>query len=205
MESDVPDPNSRQEHPTLSSALLVNVQQMDPASWSRLVNTFGPIVYRWCRTSGVNEAEASDVVQEVFAAVARGIHQFTPEKSQGSFRSWLATVTRNKVRDYFRRQAKGQAHAEGGTQALVRLQQQPEDLDSTICADAMDSPIMLRVLEQVRAEFESTTWDAFWQTTIEGKAAADVSENLGIATASVYQAKSRILRRLRQCLSELPE
>ena len=40
------------EHPTLSSHFLLSVQRMDPTSWSRLVTTFGPIVYRWCEGLG---------------------------------------------------------------------------------------------------------------------------------------------------------
>ena len=192
------------EHPTLSSQLLLGVRRMDPAGWSRLVTTFGPIVYRWCRTSGVRDADAPDVVQDVFAAVARSIANFEREKLQGSFRSWLATITRNKVRDYFRIHAKRQI-GEGGTQALVELQMIPEDLDSTICAASATTPLIREVLQQVEAEFESTTWRAFWMTAIDGVKAADVAKELGISAASVYQSKSRVLRRLRQCLAELPQ
>ena len=177
---------------------------MDPAGWSRLVTTFGPIVYSWCRTSGVRDADAPDVVQDVFAAVARCIANFEREKSLGSFRSWLATITRNKVRDYFRIQAKRQI-AEGGTQALVELQMIPEDLDSTICAASATTPLIREVLQQVEAEFESTTWRAFWMTTIDGMKASDAAAELGTSAASVYQSKSRVLRRLRQRLAELPE
>ena len=192
------------EHPTLSSMLLANLQQMDPEGWSRLVNTFGPIVYRWCRTSGVPESDSADLVQEVFVSVARGISNFQREKSQGSFRSWLATITRNRVRDYFRRRSRSQ-RAEGGTEALDRLQQQADSLDSSICGDSIASPIVRRVLESVRAEFEQTTWQAFWLTTVDGKQAAEVAETIGLSVASVYQAKSRVLRRLRQRMSDVPE
>lgn len=203
MSSVEPNPPAPPEHPTLSSMHLDGVRAMDPTAWSRLVTTFGPIVYRWCRTSGVKESEAPDVVQEVFASVARGIATFQREKTEGSFRSWLATVTRNKVRDHFRRQAKRQ-HAEGGTEALLYLQQFAEELDSTICAESAEASIVRHVLEQVEAEFEPTTWRAFWLTTIENQRAADVAAELRISSASVYQAKSRILRRIRLRLSELP-
>lgn len=183
--------------------LLDGVQRMDPESWSRLVGAFGPIVYRWCRTSGVSESDAADVVQEVFASVARGIPDFERAKEKGSFRSWLATITRNRVRDHFRRQAQ-RPSAEGGTDVMVRLQQYAESLDSTIRPDAIASPLVRQVLESVRAEFEETTWEAFWLTAVEGKQASLVADAVGISVASVYQAKSRVLRRLRQRMSELP-
>jgi RNA polymerase sigma-70 factor, ECF subfamily len=182
---------------------LDGVRAMDPIGWARLVTTFGPVVYRWCRTSGVNEADAPDVVQEVFAAVARGIGKFQREKTEGSFRCWLATITRNKVRDHFRERIKSQP-AEGGTDALAQLQEVAEDLDSTICAESATAPIVREVLWQVQAEFEPSTWQAFWLTTIGNRKASEVAEDLGISVASVYQSKSRVIRRLRARLSELP-
>lgn len=203
MSSVEPNSAAAPEHPTLSSMQLDGVRAMEPVAWSRMVTTFGPIVYRWCRTSGVKESEAPDVVQEVFASVARGIATFEREKTQGSFRSWLATITRNKVRDHFRHQAKSQ-QAEGGTEALMYLQQFAEELDSTICAETAEASIVRLVLGQVEAEFEPATWRAFWLTTIENRRAADVSAELGVSAASVYQAKSRVLRRLRGRLAELP-
>jgi RNA polymerase sigma-70 factor (ECF subfamily) len=195
---------TRAEHPTLSSALLDGVQQMNSESWSRLVATFGPIVYRWCRASGVAESDAADVVQNVFASVARGIGSFQRQREKGSFRSWLATITRNKVRDHFRQQAKS-AVAEGGTAAWQRLQEQPDELSSTICPEGARNAINQRVLESVRNEFEMTTWTAFWLTAVDGKTAAEASAEVGISMASVYQAKSRVLRRLRQRLAETPD
>ena len=191
------------EHPTLSSALLGGVQRMDSGSWSRMVAVFGPVVYRWCRTSGVSDSDVADVVQNVFASVARGIETFERKKEVGSFRSWLATITRNRVRDHFRRIA-NREEAIGGTAAWQNMQQQPAELESTISTDNIDSAINRFVLESVRDEFEQKTWTAFWMTTVEEKSAGDVAEAVGISIASVYQAKSRVLRRLRQRLSELP-
>ena len=203
-DSHAADPAANRELPTLSTACLAGAQAMEAEAWSRLVKTFGPIVYRWCRTSGVRESEASDVVQEVFAAVARGIERFEREKSEGTFRSWLATITRNKVRDHYRQLARRQ-QAVGGTDAWMALEQQAESLETTICHQSIQSPLVRQVLEQVRAEFEPSTWDAFWQTTIERKPAAEAAKSVGISAASVYQSKSRVLRRLRERLAELPE
>lgn len=192
------------EHPTLSSALLSGVQKMDSDSWGRLVGVFAPIVYRWCRTSGVAESDVADVVQNVFASVARGIPNFERQKDVGSFRSWLATITRSRVCDHFRRQAKREA-AIGGTAAWKTMQHQPDKLDSTICPDNIDSAINRFVLNSVRDEFEQRTWSAFWMTTVEGKTAAETAEAVGISVPSVYQAKSRVLRRLRQRLRDVPK
>jgi RNA polymerase sigma-70 factor (ECF subfamily) len=182
---------------------LEGVKQFDPTQWSRLVETFGPIVYRWCRTSGVADGDAPDIVQEVFSSVARGIGSFQPQKGSGSFRSWLATITRNRIRDHFRK-VNGQAKAEGGTEALERLHQKADWLDESIDGGSISSPLVRQVLKSVEAEFETTTWQAFWMTTIENKPASFVAESTGLSLASVYQSKSRVLSKLRKRLAELP-
>jgi len=190
------------EHPTASTALLRGVQQMDGAAWGRLVDTFGGIVYRWCRCSGLRPDDAADVVQEVFVSVARGIDRFERQKPVGSFRSWLATITRNQVRAHFRRQV-GREQARGGTGAMAALEQHAEHLDSTICPESIRGTIAQRVLESLRKEFEPRTWTAFWMTTVEGRTTAEAAEATGLSAASVYQAKCRILRKLRARLAEV--
>jgi len=189
------------EHPTLSTMWMNGVKQMDPQAWSRLVTVFGPIVYRWCRVSGVPASNATDVVQEVFTSVAMGVPDFERRQLEGSFRSWLAAITRTRVADYFRCAAK-QQEAVGGTAAMLLLQQQVDNVESTINPARLQSLISKQLLEHVRSEFEPITWEAFWQTTIEGRTATDVSESTGLSRASVYQAKSRVLKALRRRLTD---
>lgn len=180
--------------------LLVQVQQMDSQGWDRLVQVFGPIIYRWCRTAGIDNSDAPDVVQEVFTAVARGIPDFKRLKEVGSFRCWLATIARNCIRNHFRKQTLEQAA--GGTAWLTRLQQQEDQHESSTFTDNIRSPKLRRVLDDVQAEFEVSTWDAFWMTVVDGCPTGEVADLTGMSPASVYQAKSRVLRRLRQRLAE---
>jgi RNA polymerase sigma-70 factor (ECF subfamily) len=191
------------ELPSLSSSLLDRVQQMQPEAWAQVVTVFSPIVYRWCRQAGLAGHDASDVVQDVFSSVARGIGRFERVKGEGSFRSWLATITRNRVRDHLRRHAK-QPQAQGGTHALQQMNQVHESLDHSISEADLNESLPRRVLELVESEFTPATWQAFWLTTVEGVSAVEVAERLQLNVASVYQAKSRVLRRFRQRLCEIP-
>lgn len=198
---------NRKELPSLSSSMLGRVKQMQPDAWTRLVEIFGPIVYRWCRQSGLSGHDASDVVQEVFSSVSHGICNFHRSQENQSFRNWLATITRNRVRDYWRRSAK-QPGATGGTEALLGLKNvaEPSDasLDATISVADIEVEITRRAMDLVRIEFEEKSWLAFQRTAIDGKLAADVAVELGMSVAAVYKAKSRIFRRLRQQLGDLP-
>ena len=60
-----------------------------------------------------------------------------------------------------------------------------------------------RGLELIQGEFAERTWKAFWRVAVDGCTPADVADELGLSVNSVYLAKSRVLRRLREELGDL--
>ena len=65
--------------------------------------------------------------------------------------------------------------------------------------------LLRRALDLVRVEFEPATWRAFLLTAVDGRPAPEAAAELGVSAAAVRQAKSRVLRRVRQELGDLPE
>ncbi len=190
-----------------STSLLERVKAQDADAWRRLVELYGPAVYLWSRQSGLQAEDAGDVVQEVFSSVAARIDTFRRRRPGDSFRGWLWTITRNKVRDHFRRLA-GRVQAPGGTKAQERLAQIPDQPpESSTGAAHADGAAGLerRALELARAGVEDRTWQAFWRVTVDGRAVADVADELGMTAPAVYKAKYRVLRQIRQELGDLLE
>lgn len=181
-----------------SHSLLERVKRHDPEAWRRMSAIYGPLVYQWSRRCGLGEADSADVVQEVFGTLARRIEDF---RGQGKFRGWLWVITRNKVRDHFRKR-QDRAVAAGGTEAYRQLQQLSDDAPEPFADEAerevTEQGVVTRTLEQIRAEFEPTTWQAFWIATVEKRTAAEIAEQLGLTKHAVHQAKYRVLRRLRE-------
>ena len=105
-----------------SSSLLHRVTARDQEAWSRLVRIYGPLVDFWLRPGHLQPADARDVFQEVFRAVAEGIASFHKDRPCDRFRGWLRTITRNKLADHFRRQGT-QPAAAGGSEAYRQLQE----------------------------------------------------------------------------------
>jgi RNA polymerase sigma-70 factor (ECF subfamily) len=186
-----------------SRSLIDRARANDPAAWERVVGLYAPLVLHWCRAAGLGEDDAADVFQEVFGAVAANLGGFRREPDGGTFRGWLRTITRNKVRDHFRRRGREPAGA-GGSEARSLLAQIPEAAGADDSEPAAESDLLRRALELIRAEFEPRTWQAFWQTAVEGRAAADVGAELGMTPGAVRVAKSRVLHRLRAELGDPP-
>ena len=136
--------------------------------------------------------------------MSTSLDQFRQDEHRGGFRAWLWTITRNKVRDHYRALAK-RDEATGGTDANVRMQQLPEERPRR---DDHEGHLELnrlshRALDQVKSEFEATTWQVFWRAAIEGDAATDIAADLGVTKWAVYKAKTRVLHRLRQEFGDL--
>src|SRR5262245_60040259 len=74
----------------------------DREAWARFVELYTPLLYFWARRTGLQQADAADLVQEVLAVLFRKLLEFTYDK-QRSFRNWLRTVTLNKWRETVRR------------------------------------------------------------------------------------------------------
>lgn len=190
-----------------SSSLLRRVKDHQPDAWQRLVDLYGPLVYFWCRRYALREQDAPDVMQNVFTAVAGAIQNFDHDHSQGTFRGWLWTIARNKIRDFYRQQ-QDQTHAVGGSSAQQKIavipEHFPEETLDTAHRDQIND-LFRRGVEMVKAEFESQTWEAFWRTAVEGQSTADVAADLDITANTIRQYKSRVQRRLREELGDLLE
>jgi RNA polymerase sigma-70 factor (ECF subfamily) len=188
---------------TTPLSLLERVRANDPAAWQRLVELYQPLVRWWCVRSGVPADECEDVAQEVFAAATTSIGGFHRDRAGDTFRGWLRGITRNHVLLYFRRN-RNRPQAEGGSDAWRNLQEVPDLANAPDAEEqAQVGQIYRRVLDQVHCEFEERTWQAFWLTAVEGRKPDMLTAELGMTAASIRQAKSRVLRRLKQELGEL--
>jgi RNA polymerase sigma factor (sigma-70 family) len=197
---------------TISSSLLERVQANDDESWRRIYSLYAPVVLFWCRKWGLRDPDAQDAIQEVFKTVAVKIKTFVKDGAPGAFRRWLCTITRFKVCD-IRRRAAGEPEARGGSTHQAGLVEVPTN-DSESDGEEEKYPsdrqmerrlLVRRALEQVEDEFQPRTWKVMWSVVVEGRSAKDVAEQFGMKVGAVYKAKSVVLSRLRESLSEYEE
>lgn len=209
-EQDPPQRSAPASTDTATSAtLLAGVRRQDEASWGRLVKLYGPFVFALCRRRLRNTEDARDVCQQVFQTIAERIDRFHRERPSDTFRGWIATITKHKIVDLVRRGQRQPAVA-GGSTAQRRMAEIPDpgpDLqeDDAGFVRAEVRALHARALAEIRPQVKPRTWDAFWQTAVEGRATEDVAEALGMTSGAVRVAKSRVLHRLRSALGDVPD
>lgn len=186
-----------------STSLLERVRARDEEGWRRFVAVYGPLIYDWCRSFGVQPADANDIGQEVLKSVMGNLGEFKKTKPGDSFHGWLHVIVRNKVRDHYRRLENHPAGA-GGSEVKAVLDQIPDEVTQSSADIASAGNLALKqALELIRPEFQQQTWSAFWRLTVEGHRASEIAADLGMTPNNVRQAKFRVLQRLRAEFGEI--
>lgn len=173
-------------------------------AWAEFLEIYQPLILRLVRSRGLQDADAREVTQDVLLAVVAAIPNWDANPAKGSFRGWLSTITRNLVVNFLVRQSR---HPRGsGDSDFARW------LNEVPAADCNESKFF--DLEQrrqffqwaairVRGEVSESTWDAFQRTSIDRGDIAEVARDLGTTAGAIYVARSRVMKRLRECIEQL--
>jgi RNA polymerase sigma-70 factor (ECF subfamily) len=179
--------------------LLQRLRRPDDAeAWRRFVALATPFLFDVARRWGLQDANAADVVQDVFAVLAQKLPAFRYDPAH-SFRSWLRTILLNRCRDRHRRRAAAVVEPAGRPLPEAAVTD-PADL---FADEEYRHTLAVRALRLMQAEFPEKTWRACWEQVVNDRPAAEVTRELGISVNSAYLARSRVLARLRQELAGL--
>src|SRR5438132_204605 len=74
----------------------------DEDTWKRFVDLYMPLIRGWLRRYSVTQQDAEDLAQDVLTVVVRELTHFHHNRQPGAFRSWLRTVTVNRLRALWR-------------------------------------------------------------------------------------------------------
>src|SRR5262245_33866591 len=183
----------------LSTRISLLARLRDPGdveAWRQFVRLYAPVVYRYGRRHGLQDADAADLTQEVLRAVSAHVGRLDYDPARGSFRGWLFTVARHKRCDLrARRLRPGQGSGDSGVRAVPEAQPAPEERDAW--DHDLREAVFAWAVEHVRPAVTPTTWRAFQLTAVEGKSGQEVAAELGLSVAAVYLAKSRVMARIR--------
>lgn len=191
------------EFPETDPSLIDRVKDMsDGASWLEFTGIYQPVVYRLARRRGMQDADAQDVSQQVFASISRSLAGWNAAKDQPPFRAWLSTIVRNAVTTALTRRRPDQGTGSSSVaDALDKLPNAEQTVTELITEARRE--IVRWAADQIRPEFTELTWDIFWKTAMQELSVADVSKITGRSIGAIYVARHRVLARLKEKISEV--
>ncbi len=190
-------------NPTSVSLLdRLKAARPDASDWHRLQGIYLPLIQRWLgRVPGLGD-EVGDLTQEVFIVVVRELPRFERLR-EGSFRAWLRKVAANRARSYCRKRIRRPVVGLDLTDGFLDRMADPQSELARELDREHDEFVVQRLLTIVQPDFRPATWEAFQRFALDGVPAARVAEELGLTVNAVLQAKSRILKRLREEAGDL--
>ena len=190
--------NSVHNPETRPSLLLLLGTDQNQSAWRQFADLYSPVIYRYCRRKGLQEADALEVLQDVLLQVHQYIAAFDYDPDRGRFRGWLQSVTHSRLCRYWKRHAQ-QKEWTGYEQQLEQAQAD-DDFNTEVITH-----VTQLALEQIKDDFRPETWRAFELTWIENRPVGSVAAQLGRNEGWVYVAKSRVLKKLTTRVTQLIE
>jgi RNA polymerase sigma factor (sigma-70 family) len=188
------------DYPETRASLIVRLKDADDqAAWGEFVEIYRPVVFRLARRNGLQDADADDLAQQVLAAVAGAVRRWQPDAARGRFRAWLNRIAHNRIINALTRRAPDRAVGGDPTTDWLAA---PDGPDSELLRTEYRREVFQWAARQVRGEFRPDTWQAFWQTAVEGRPVAAVAAELGKAPGAIYTARGRVMVRLREKITD---
>lgn len=188
---------------TTHASLLLRLHHgADSAAWDEFHQRYGDLIRAFARRRGLQPADCDDVLQDVLLSLSKALPNFEYDPAKGRFRSYLKTAT---LRAIFRKN-----HQKHGEVAL-------DPHDDAIPPAEDDGEIQLaweqewqryhlrQAMRTLEPEFNEADRAMFWLYAVDGCSAQETAERLEVSVNQVYQAKSRILRRLEEVVARQVE
>lgn len=172
---------------TIPDRLATNLDQ----SFPELIDQHGPLVLTLAIRL-TDPATGPDIAQEVFLQAYRALHRYpTSQIRTLKVRPWLATITRNLVRNEYRRRQRRATTSLG-----------PGDPSPTLDDPALEEFESQGRIDQLLAELTEAQREAIVLRHIVGLPIREVALTMGCPIGTAKSHVSRGLSQLRETLTE---
>jgi RNA polymerase sigma-70 factor (ECF subfamily) len=181
-------------HATLLARLA---EGPDSAAWDEFWRRYGDLVRGFASRQGLQPSDCDDILQEIMMKLVQSMPGFTYDPARGKFRSYLKTIVLRAIFQRFPQK---------------RRFRSVEDIDAAVDAAGCDLEIeetwetewrryhLRQAMRSIEVEFSAKDISAFQAYAVDGNDVQTTAAALGLTTNQVYQAKSRILKRLSELI-----
>ena len=190
-------------NPETRASLLIRVRDSaDQTAWQEFVEIYRPVILRLAQQMGMQHADADDVAQGVLVTIAKAVEQREHDPKRARFRTWLHRVAQNAILNALTRGRPDRGSGDSAMQAVLNQHESPTGPGSDLLRIEYRREVFRWAARQVRQEFQQATWDAFWLTAVDGRSVEDVADELAKNPGAIYAARSRIIRRIQEKVTE---
>jgi len=196
------------------ASLLERLKDLgDQESWNEFYQTYRDLIYNVTRRAGLGESEAKEVVQDTLISVAKKMPKFTYDPAKDSFKGWLLTVIRWRMRDQLQRrkgignQQRAASHLadERGTRTAT-IERIPDPVGSNLEAiwdEEWEKNLLQAALAKIKRNVHPRQYEIYHLHVVLGQPVTEVARALGVNRAQIYLAKHRVGNLIRKEVTKL--
>ena len=181
---------------TRSSVIKAVADTANEAAWNRFFDLYAGFVFSIARSRGLKEKDADDIVQIVFADLARTLPTFQYDRAKGRFRSYISSLVHWRVMD---RLKSGKRDTELKASFM-------EEAKAAGCADEdfeereWQQAALEEALRRIKPDVNPELYAAFVASAIEGQDTETVMRLYGLSRDNLYQIRKRLTAKLRETM-----
>ncbi len=179
--------------------------EADAAAWRELDDTYREMLLRFCRSRGLQHADAEDVIQQVFARLIDGLRKFEYDRTKGRFRDYLFRVRpqRNFVTGLGPPpppSGAGSRASRGRGVVPVSEVASESEWEESFRQEWVDHHFR-RALQEIEKTADAQSVEVL-RATLAGRSPKEIALTLGMQEMAVYKAQQRMRDRLKARIAE---
>ena len=182
---------------TRSSVLKAVADTGNEAAWARLFDLYAGFVFSIARSKGLRDEDADDVVQVVFADLARMMPTFKYDRSKGKFRSYLTGLVHWRVKDKLRSALRDKEFMADYIEEAANMP--PADRD--FAEREWQAAALEEALRRIKPDVRTEHYAAFVASAVEGQDTETVMRLYNLSRDNLYQIRKRLTAKLQEAFS----
>ncbi len=180
--------------PDTRYSLLIRLgDPQDRDAWNEFVAIYRYAVLGYCRSRGLQDSDAEEVLQNVLMVVHEKISDWKPTGRSHSFRVWLLRTAHRQCLRAIRQRCFRLARNDSSTS----LDKIADDFESSEQDIDWQRWAFQWAAQQVQAEINPAMWQAFYLTAVQQIPIAAAAEQLAISIGTVYTHRCRVMQKIR--------
>ncbi|MFN0151076.1 MAG: RNA polymerase sigma factor [bacterium] len=188
-----------------TSTILHDLRNLENrAAWGQFVQRFRAPVVSFARRMGVPAEQCEDVAQETLMAFVKSYQEGKYDRAKGHLSSWLFGIAYRQALMNLRSAGRREVLLPGSADSQPPGENIPDERFATTHWDVRwEEFVFQECYERVRAELSEETRRAFERVVLEDASPEQAAADLGVSVKAIYNAKHRVLRRIREVRAEL--
>ncbi len=188
-----------------TSTILHDLRDLgNESAWDRFVGRFRTPVVTFAGRIGVPPSDREDVAQETLVAFSKAYREGKYDRSKGSLSSWLFGIAYKQALMHLRRERRREPLLSALDDSRLPGDDVPDQRFATTYWDVTwEEFVFQECYSRVRDELSEETRRAFERVVLDDASPEQAAADLGVSVKAVYNAKHRVLKRIREVRAEL--